>query len=309
MSNDVTKKPEPTAIDNFVGWTDGVQGDTQPEGGGVIQGRKLKFTNQGKWVSDDVELPADFTPVVVDVGRFVQKWGRDGGAPLETITIMPHEKFPDVERMNAECDRSEWVDGPGDGQPPRGPWQALHCAYLLDLPTMNRFSWPTSTIGGRICIRELIDKILWFRKCKDKDAYAMVKLTSVHMNTRFGGRMRPHCQIIRWVRLDGGNQGEALSSPAAQLDQPKPVQQNSPQSESPPWVNEVQEPTLQEEMNDEIADFGAKASQQQSPASQPITATPPKSNMQTTARRDLKPNAPQAGAKKPGQKPNLLDAG
>jgi hypothetical protein len=43
--SDIIKK-EPTSIDNFAGWEDGVEGDDRPQGAGIIQGNLVKFTNE-----------------------------------------------------------------------------------------------------------------------------------------------------------------------------------------------------------------------------------------------------------------------
>src|SRR5215470_4244499 len=53
MGNDITKKDEPTVIDNFAGWTDEVEGYDQPQNAGIIQGNLIKFTNEATWVLRD----------------------------------------------------------------------------------------------------------------------------------------------------------------------------------------------------------------------------------------------------------------
>src|SRR6516165_1994011 len=134
--SDIVKK-DLTIVDGFAGWEDRFEGDDRPEGVGVIQGTKLKFTNEAEWLQrDDEAMPPDLELVAVDVGRYVQKWGEDG-PPLETIRLEAHQKFPDIEKMNEETPKEEWVEGP-DGQM-RGPWQAQHIVYLLD-PKRDRKS-------------------------------------------------------------------------------------------------------------------------------------------------------------------------
>src|SRR6516165_7002347 len=110
--SDIVKK-EPTNIDNFAGWEDGIEGDDRPQGAGIIQGTLIKFTNEATWVTRDGELPADLELVAVDVKRVVQKW--QDQQPVETIILEPHQKFPDIEKMNEETPKEEWVEGP-DGQ-------------------------------------------------------------------------------------------------------------------------------------------------------------------------------------------------
>src|SRR6516225_6216411 len=237
-------KKDAASIDNFAGWEDGVEGDDRPEGAGIIQGTLIKFTNEGKWVTrDGEELPTNLELVAANVNRVVQKWSE--GQPVETIILEPHQKFPDVEEMNEKVPKKEWVEGP-DGNM-RGPWQAQHILYLLDPKTMDKFTFPTGTVGGRIGIRELVDKTTWMRRLRGPNVYAVVLLSDTFMNTKWGGRQRPHFKIVRWVRLGGeGGEVQALSPPAS----PSPTQQAPVQPELP--LKEVQEPSLKEEMSDEI---------------------------------------------------------
>ena len=311
MSNDVVKK-DPTSIDGFAGWNDGVEGDDRPEGTGVIQGNLIKFSNEAAWLlRDNEELLADFELVAVDVARVVVKWGPDQ-APIETIILAPEQKFPGIEEMNENTPREEWVEGP-DRQM-RGPWQGQHVLYLLDIKTMDKFSYPTSTTGGRIAIRELRDKLVWMRRLKGANIYPVITLADKFMNTRFGGRQRPHFVIKRWVRLGGeGGEVEALPSPSpspsmtAQLDQfakpaDKPAQQTTSQSDLP--LTEVKQPTLAEELNDEIpTDFDAKPKI----ANEPKKAPPPR----PTARRDLKKSSVKNSTARSATRKRLtnLDAG
>jgi hypothetical protein len=286
MSNVVKK--DSTGIDNFAGWEDGVEGDDRPESAGIIQGSLIKFSNEAMWVTrDGDELSADLELVAVDVGRVVQKWQDD--RPVETIVLQPHQKFPDVEEMNEKIPRTEWVKGP-DGQL-RGPWQSQHILYLLDLKTMDKFTFPTSTTGGRIAIRDLRDKTMWMRRVKrDPNVCAVVLLSDTFMNTKWGGRQRPHFKIVHWV---------SLGSESGQVEALPPPPQTTSQSDSP--LNEVKEPSLAEEMDDEIPDFGNET------AESPKAAAPPLPN----PRRNLKKPPAKTGAKQSPQRSpsNILDAG
>jgi len=289
MSNVVKK--DPASIDNFTGWEDGVEGDDRPEGAGIIQGSLIKFSNEAMWVTRDCDkLSANLELVAVDVGRVVQKWHDD--RPVETIVLQPHQKFPDVEEMNDKTPREEWVEGP-DGNK-RGPWQAQHLLYLLDLKTMDKYTFPTGTTGGRIAVRDLRDKTMWMRRLRGPNVYAVVLLSNTFMNTKWGGRQRPHFKIVRWVSL-GSEDGQVEALPP-----PPPPPQTTSQSDLP--LNEVEEPSLAEEMNDEIPDFGNEN------AESPKATAPPLPN----SRRNLKKPPAKTGVKKPSpERPasNILDAG
>ena len=295
MSNDIVKK-DPTSIDNFAGWEDGVEGDDRPQSAGIIQGSLVKFSNEAMWVTrDGDELSADLELVAVDVGRVVQKW--QDQQPVETIILQPHQKFPDIEKMNEETPKEQWVEGP-DGQM-RGPWQSQHVLYLLDLKAMDKYTFPTGTAGGRIAVGELRDKLMWMRRLRGPNVYPVIALSNTFMNTRFGARQRPYFKIVRWVRLGGeGGEVEALPPPPSSATaQSAPVTQTSAQSDLPL----VTEPSLAEEMSDEIPDFGNENEES------PKVSAPPF----PTSRRNLEKQAKTSARKPPPKRPpsNILDAG
>jgi hypothetical protein len=238
MTNQVTKTNLPP-VDGFAGYEDRVEGDDEQQTGGVIHGALLKFANEATWVTrDGDELPPDLELVAVDVGRVVQKWIDQ--RPVETIVLEPHQKFPDVQELNEKTPRDEWSEGP-DGQP-RGPWQSQHITYLLNIETMDRYSFPTGTVGGSIAVRELVDRTKWTRKFRGSNLYPVVTLGDVHMNTRFGGRQRPCFVIKRWVNL--GADDKALPAPTENTPtQPARVESGA---------RTIEEPSLREQMNDDL---------------------------------------------------------
>jgi hypothetical protein len=289
--SDIVKKDPTNIVDGFEGWEDRFEGDDRPQGAGIIQGILIKFTNEATWVTrDGDELPENLELVAVDVARVVQRW--EDQQPVETKILEPHEKFPDIEEMNEKIPREEWVEGP-DGQPHgRGPWQAQHILYLLDPASMDKYTFPTGTTGGRIAIAALRDKLVWMRRLRGPNVYPVVLLSDTFMKTHWGGRQRPHFKIVRWVSLGGeGGAVQALPPPAS------PTTQTSAQLDLPL----VKEPSLKEDLNDEIPDFSKTE-----PAKEP-KAPPPR----PTARRDLKKKPAKASAKAPSKKrsANLLDAG
>jgi hypothetical protein len=230
MSNQLMKTTS-AAVDGFGGYEDGIEGHERPANAGLMQGTVVKFTNEAAWVNrEEDEIDDNLELIAADVQRVVQFW--KDGHPTETRILEAGEKFPDLEALNAEVPQSEWVEGP-DGKL-RGPWQAQHILYLLDPLTMDKYTFPTGTVGGRIAITELRDKIVWMQKTRGPNIYAVVTLADKHMNTRFGGRQRPHFNIVKWTRLggEGGEEIAALPSPSS--------------------APAVQEPSLAEEMNDSV---------------------------------------------------------
>ena len=112
--------------------------------------------------------------------------------------------------LNKSAPRSEWHEDLNGKMV--GPWQAQRIVYLLDPKTMTKYTYPTATVGGSICIRELTDRVRWMRKFRGPGIYAVVTLNHTHMNTRFGGRERPDLRIMRWVQFGDG--GKVLPAPA-----------------------------------------------------------------------------------------------
>ena len=188
-------------LDGFETYEDAIEsGGEQQSTNQVIKGTMFKFTNE-MWVTrEGEEISAHLELVAVDVRRIVQKWKDQ--VPVETIRLEPGQKFPDIEKLNAETPEQDWIEGP-DGKP-RGPWQAQYIVYLLNPATMDEFCFPTGTIGGRICVCDLVKRTRWMRRFSGANVLPVVTLSVTFMNTRYGGRQRPHLLIKRWITLGGG---------------------------------------------------------------------------------------------------------
>ena len=265
MTNEVTKPEQ----DGFAGYEDRIEGDDRQQIGGVIHGSIVKFTNTAEWMTrDGQELSPDLELVAVDIGRIVQKW--EDQTPIETIILEPGQKFPNIEELNETVPRSEWTDGP-NGKP-RGPWQAQHIVYLLNMTTMDRFSYPTGTTGGSIAVRELVDRVKWMRRFRGQHIFPVISLSDTHMKTRFGGRQRPHFIIRRWVNL--GPEGKALPAPTPELERfaAGPAKPAEVATADPPTVDE---PTLGEQLNDFIPSEGGRGKSGRKAPRSPSTLMPP----------------------------------
>jgi hypothetical protein len=229
MSGEVVKKTSDTIVDGFDEFEDGIEGNEERTGS-VVQRPIIGFTNEAEWVNKDSDekLPADRELVAIQHFRIVQKW--KDGAPVkdEERVLEPGEKWPDVRKLNDAVPREEWVDGP-DGQP-RGPWRAQHVIRLFDPRTMERFSYPTGTVGGGIAIRDLCERIRLMRQYRGENVYPVVTLTNVFMPTRYGGRQRPHFNIVKWITLGSGGGVLSPTTPSALP---------GPQTITPPSAKEV----------------------------------------------------------------------
>jgi hypothetical protein len=239
MSDEIMKVPE-TTLDGFDSDTDESQSRR------VIQGSRLAFTNDFEWVdSNDEPVPRDRELIMVDRVRVLQKWIDQ--KPVETRFLEPNEKWPDVEAMNKAAPQSEWREGP-DGKP-QGPHSCQWVIYLIDPLTLDKFTYPTNTVGGHICIGDISDRIKNMRRFRGEHVYPVVTLSDAFMNTRFGGRQRPHFEVKRWVKLGGGGgAAEALPPPPPTTTPPQQAAADLP-------LHEVKELSFAEEIGDEIPDF------------------------------------------------------
>jgi hypothetical protein len=262
--NKIEKKITP--IDGFDGFEDRVEDtgddDDKPAPSGVIKGNLLKFSNEAIWkLRDGEEVSPDLELVAVDILRIVQKWLDK--KPVETRTLEPGEKIPDIKALNDACPKSEWGEYNGK---PQGPWQFQYVTYLVDLVTMDRYTFPTGTTGGAICTRDLADKVRLMRRFRGQHVFAVLTLADTFMPTNFGGRQRPHFIIKRWVQIGGGD------TPALPAPHPTPPPIEAA-TEPLPGMKTVEEPTLSEKMGGDEVPFDDSLDPNV-PVNKPVAAVP-----------------------------------
>lgn len=201
--------------DGFSGFVDSYEDSSEQSNPRVIQGTRIKF-NDPHW-TDGNGAPLDLTKelVVVKVLRCVQKWSDEVQHPVETRVLRPGEPFPNIDAMNQACPEAEWREDPFT-KSPKGPWEAEHVLYLtssaLDKFTFTAPVAPKATVGSVRAVEQLVDKVNWMQRYREPGILAVVLLSSVHMPTKYGGRMRPHFEIIRWL-APGGDVVEPLALP------------------------------------------------------------------------------------------------
>jgi hypothetical protein len=187
----------------------------------VIKGQLVKFTNDSTWeLPDDEPMEDGVELVAIRIARVVQKW--QDGKPVETRVLAENEGVPDIEALNDAVPRKEWIAGPDGKQ--RGPWQFQHMVYLLNPNNMDLYTFATGTIGGAIAVRELREKTNHMRRMSGSNLYPVVTLGDVHMNTRFGGRQRPHLKVQRFIAFgQNGQNGELAGAQTLQIAAAKPA--------------------------------------------------------------------------------------
>jgi hypothetical protein len=138
---------------------------------------------------------------------------------------------------------------------------------------MEEATYPTFTAGGNIAIRELAEKTKWMRGFRGAAVCPVVSLSDTFMNTKFGGRQRPHFIIRSWISLGGGGEElPALPSPDVAPNKPAEPVKAAPEpvaaktaesaksnrrrqtlkSRSFAVGDTVAPPSLREEMNDDM---------------------------------------------------------
>jgi|SRR5215831_14111039 len=237
MTNDVMKRTI-VDLDGFNDFTNEVEGEENLNvSGKVIQGVRIKFLDP-RWLDNNGKDITGTLLTAIAVLNVVTKWGRDN-KPLETRILAPGEKFPNFEKLNAECDRSEWRERFGKLA---GPWSGQHCVYFVD-KHLNRYTWPspTTTAGSAICVGEFTDQIKLVRKFRGSNVYPVAELGHTDFPTNYGLRQRPYLLNIKdWIILGPGQTG-ALPAP----DNPEiasPATGGAPagaQSVTPPTAKEV----------------------------------------------------------------------
>ena len=239
--------------------------------------------------------------------RVLQKWGLDNKPIAEENRFLEEgEKWPDVEAMNEAAPQSEWREGPKGLQ---GPWQCQHLFYFLDPNTFERFTYPTNTVGGHIAVGDLKAAIKDARLVYGARVNPIVTLSDTFMKTKYSasGRQRPHFVVVRWVAMGGVAPPKALAAETKALPAPTQATPEPTQLDLPI----MKKPSLAEEMNDEIPDYGNEKDSAEAstpPAAENKKAKAPPAR--PTARREIK-KAPAKTAARSASRKRLsnLEAG
>jgi hypothetical protein len=201
--------------------TDGYEDANQEE---RVNGPFLKFVD-GEWSIGGIPIDdRTYRPLALAVAHTATRW-RDQSVVDEIVD----KPLPDLDELNAAIPKEEWELNM-DGQP-RAPWSDTFKIYFLDTATGERAIYATSTIGGKIAWGRLVDKTQWMRRLRGENVVARVELGTAPMKTRFGMKKRPDFKILEWVDLNSGTPLPATDAPQLQ---------------------KVEEPTVAEDLNDEI---------------------------------------------------------
>ena len=156
------------------GFDDYDDDDADENRSSLIKGTKLKFLD-GEWVSRDGPISPDTELVVINVIKALQKWvpGRNG--PAVTQVLSAGEKFPDLDALNNAAPEEEWRDHFGKQV---GPWEGVYAAYLVNMSTMETFTFvaPIGTVGSKLAVLDLKERIRLARAVRNAPVFAIVSL-------------------------------------------------------------------------------------------------------------------------------------
>jgi hypothetical protein len=207
MANEVAKK-QPLELDSIDDFDDSIAGgDGRQSGGGggfLPNGVQVKFTLTERWQTKIGGV--DITGKIVlhlDTIRTEVRWGTDRRPVGPPRVLGPGEQYRDVEAVNEQIPREEWLPAWEKGGPLRGPVQNQNVAVFGDLATMERCVWPSpvTTIGSAIAVRELTEPVKRMRSFRGERVFAKVALWKCRFPTHYReDQKRPHLEILGWLK-------------------------------------------------------------------------------------------------------------
>jgi hypothetical protein len=128
--------------------------------------------------------------------------------------------------------------------------------YLLNPADASTYTFINSTTGARIATERLEDKSGWMRTLRGNDVTPIVRLESRPMKTSFSGgvvKQRPEFTVIEWRDLNVKPATPQIEHKAETVVEPATTKKGKPSVGKP-----VKPVTIQEELNDDLPDFGIK---------------------------------------------------
>ena len=211
-----------------------------------------------------------------------------------------------------ETDRSLWLTA-DDGRP-IDPYKEAAMLPMKDPESGAEYTYSTSSVGGVRACKKLVGNFVKQIKAAPETTAGCLPVVELgvqsyqHPDRKRGTIFNPVLLGVDWVRASEiAGLTSLAKTPIPPTSPPttqqasavKPMQQTMAGPELP--LTTVQEPSLQEELNDSIPDFGNEN------AESPKVSAPPL----PTPRRNLKKSAKTSARKPPPKRPpsNILDAG
>jgi hypothetical protein len=164
----------------------------------------------GRWSAGGEPLARPSGLIALGALDALQRWS--GGFPVETIAKRPGEELPDLDALNRAIPEAEWQANP-DGTK-RPPWSLARVVYLLDPVDGATYTFISATVGAKLAVEGLRDKVRMGRMLHGGGVLPVVTLESRAMKTRYGVKMRPEFSIAAWRAFGPRQQQiEALTTP------------------------------------------------------------------------------------------------
>ena len=216
------------------------------EGGGlheedrVIRGEYIKFIDGAYSVKSDPTFRPDVPFLSTGTGTVLQSF-HGGQGPKFRRKEADRSLRELCDKLNSEIPQAQWE--PDREGKPRPPWQQVWFIYLVRLSDGALFTHMNGTLGCRIGVRELADRVEVTTALRGP-VIPVVTLGSKPFKTKMGIKQRPHFAIVEW---------RPFGPPSAPTPVPAPKTPQIGSSVDPAKVGKpVKEPTLAEEMNDAL---------------------------------------------------------
>jgi hypothetical protein len=150
----------------------------------------------GKWTvknEPSFDPAGPFLALDADIGA--QCW--EGERVVDSRRRMPGVYLPDFCReMNAQIPQEQWdLDLNGNL---REPWQLVWFVRLIRMSDGAAYTSINSTVGQRIGVNELREKVQNMRLLRGQNVTPIVKLSSLPFKAKMGPKQRPCFEITSW---------------------------------------------------------------------------------------------------------------
>ena len=192
-----------------------------------VHGKIVQFKDREHLLRDGTAIPPDQAFLILGARPILQRW--EQRIPVEENVEQP---LPDVEQLNDEIPKDQWeLD---DNGKPKAPWSPAWAVYLLDPKDAQIYTHINGTKGQKVAYETLRSKIEWMRALRGELVLPIVTLGDELFSKQFR-KYRPEFVIIDWRRFGGGPaKPKRLEKPSGSIGE------------------KVEEPTLREELDDEI---------------------------------------------------------
>jgi hypothetical protein len=212
-----------------------------------------------------------------------------------------------------ETDRSLWLTD--DEGRAIDPYKEAAMLPMKDPETGAEYTYSTSSVGGVRACKKLVGNFVKQIKAAPETTAGWLPVVEIgvqsyqHPDRKRGTIFNPVLLGIDWVRASeiaglipslAKTPTPPTSPPTTQAPVAKPAQPTTTQQAELPR-NEVKEPSLAEEMNDEIPDFESEN------AESPKVSAPPLPTSRLNPKKPAKTSARKPPPKR--RPPNILDAG